>query len=189
MDPQVLEMLGLSEGATPEEIAAAVKAMKEAATAAKATAQEEEEAKAKAAAEEEEKAKGLASAKTVPSLEKFVPRADYDAALARVKAVEDQVAKAAAEKLEAEIASEIDAALKAGKITPATKDHYVSVCKLEGGIEIFRNFVKDAPVVVSSDPIIDGKRPDGGKVALTAEERKLCTAMGLTEEEYRKAAA
>lgn len=196
MDPTILEMLGLPEGATPEEVAAAIKALQEAATKAKrelaaleeekekAEAAEEDDKERETAAEDDDKEKDMASRRAIPSLEKFVPRADYDAALARVKAIEERLAKAAEEKLDAEISAEIEAALKAGKITPATKDHYVSVCRLKGGLEIFRSFVKDAPVVVEPGEVIKQRKAPGARPALTSVERKAMRDMGITEAEY-----
>lgn len=183
MDPELLKMLGLSEGATPQDVAAAVKALKD-----KATEAMSEMEKAKAEASEKEKELAEARSRN-PGLDKFVPRADFDAAQARVKTLEEKMATAARESLEATISVEIDAALKSGKITPATKDFYVATCRADGGLEKFREFVKAAPTIASPEPLIEGKPPGADKVALTAQEREACATMGITEDEYRAAAA
>lgn len=123
-----------------------------------------------------------------PSLDKFVPRADYDAALARAGNAEQQLKQKTDAELETAINREVDAALQAGKIVPATKDFYVAMCRQAGGLEQFKQFVQAAPVV--GDPSgLDGKKPAGSAQALNAEERKVVAALGLTEEEYLKQAA
>jgi phage I-like protein len=66
-------------------------------------------------------ATALNRAKT-PDLQLFVPRADYDQVQTRAINAEKALADRAQAEQEAEIARVIDAALKAGKITPATKE-------------------------------------------------------------------
>jgi phage I-like protein len=121
-----------------------------------------------------------------PPLDRFVPRTDYDTALNRatiaetkVKAIEDKI-------LETAINTEIDTALKAGKITPATKDYHIASCRMDGGLERFKAFVAAAPSV-AGDSNLDGKDPNKTSTALNAEETKVCEMMGLTVEEYKKA--
>jgi len=120
-----------------------------------------------------------------PPLDKFVPRADYDTALNRATTAEGKLKEQANEAQQTAINAEIDAALKAGKITPATKEYHVAACKEQGGLERFKAFVAAAPVV-AADSGLAGKKPEQG-TALNADERKVLDAMGLTEEQYRKA--
>ncbi len=118
-----------------------------------------------------------------PSLEKFVPRADYDQALTRAANAEQQLADAAKAELETQINSEVEAALKAGKITPATKDYHVAMCR-QGGLDEFRKFVAAAPVV--GDPAsFDDANLDKGK-ALNAEEQQIAAAFGNSAEDLKK---
>ena len=92
-----------------------------------------------------------------PSLDKFVLRSDYDAALERATNAEQKLSEHQTQALNAEIDAEIDAeitkALEADKITPATKDYYKAQCRQEGGLEEFRKFVKAAPVVADNSGI------------------------------------
>lgn len=121
-----------------------------------------------------------------PSLEKFVPRADYDTALAKATNAEQVVATIKKDQLEAAIETTIGAALQAGKITPATADYHRAQCRQEGGLQRFADFCKAAPVIAGASGL-DGMSADGGGKALNAEEKKVCAALGISEEAYLKA--
>lgn len=121
-----------------------------------------------------------------PSLEKFVPRADYDQALARATNAEQALAEEKKQKLDGEIETAVNQALTDGKITPATADYYKAQCRQEGGLEAFKKFCEAAPVI--GDPSnLDGKDPaNGAGTALNAAEKEVCERMGVSEDEYRK---
>jgi len=123
-----------------------------------------------------------------PSLEKFVPRGDYDAALAKATNSEQQLAAIREEKLAGEIETAINAALEEGKITPATADYHRAQCRQEGGLERFGDFCKAAPVIGEPSGLEGKKTPKSDK-ALNADERTICERLGVTEEEYLKASA
>lgn len=83
-----------------------------------------------------------------PPLEKFIPRADYDAALARAANAEQKLVEIDKARKDQEITALIEAALQARKITPATKDYHTAMCRTEGGIEAFKSFVeKTVPAI------------------------------------------
>jgi len=121
----------------------------------------------------------------VPDLAKFVPRGDYDQMQTRAANAEQKLADGAKEKLETEINSEIDTALKAGKISPASKDFYLAMCKSEEGLEQFREFLKTAPVIAEPSGL-DKKSADGaqGGKALNAEEQQIIDNLGISTEDY-----
>lgn len=117
-----------------------------------------------------------------PSLEKFIPRGDYDAALARATNAEQKLADQQKVELETAINSAVDAATQAGKIIPATKDYYLAMCRQDGGLEQFEKFVSAAPVV--GDPSdLDDKTIDKGGKALNAEQQKVATMFGNSAED------
>lgn len=120
-----------------------------------------------------------------PSLDLFVPRAEYATALNRATTAEAELQSIKTAGLETAINTEIDAALAAGKITPATKEYYVAQCRQEGGLDRFKDFVKVAPAV-AADTGLDGRKLQDG-VALNTEEKALCLAMNISEEDYIKA--
>ena len=120
-----------------------------------------------------------------PSLEKFVPRADYDQALTRATNAEQGLATIQKEKLDSEIETAINAALAAGKITPATVDYHRAQCRQEGGLERFAAFVAAAPAI--GDPSgLDGKEAPAGAKALNAEQRQVMEMFGNTPEDIAK---
>lgn len=90
-----------------------------------------------------------------PPLEKFVPRADYDATLARAANAEAKIGEMEKAAQHAEIESLIDGALKARKIVPATADYYRAMCT-KVGTEEFKKFVEVAPDLLP-DSGLDGK--------------------------------
>lgn len=86
-------------------------------------------------------------AKTPPP-DKFVPRADLDAALARASNAETRLAEVEAERREAEIETLIQQALTGRQISPATLDYYRACCRAEGGVDLFRQFLSVAPALL-----------------------------------------
>lgn len=120
-----------------------------------------------------------------PSLDKFVPRADYDAALARATNAETSLADLNRKAKEKDITAAIDKALAEGKITPATVDYHKAQCALDGGLERFAEYCKAAPVI--GDPSrMDGKRPEDQGAALNAEEKRIAEMFGNSVEDLQK---
>ena len=136
MNKDLLKLLGLSEAATDAEVLAAVNKLKSDFAAASNRAE-------------------------TPSLDKFVPRADHDAVLARATNAEKALSDNRAKALDGEIDAEIKAALEQKKITPATADYHKAQCRQEGGLARFKEFVKAAPVVAAESGL-NGKDPAKG---------------------------
>jgi phage I-like protein len=120
-----------------------------------------------------------------PSLDKFVPKADYELALNRANDAEAKLKTQATEALETAINSEVTAALAAGKITPATKEYHVAQCRQEGGLERFKAFVGAAPVVADASNL-DRKDPSSTDTALNAEQIKVAEMFGNSVEDIAK---
>lgn len=120
-----------------------------------------------------------------PSLDKFVPRGDFDVALNRATTAEQQLADQQKADLETAINAEVDAALKAGKITPATKDYHVAMCRQEGGLEQFKKYAAAAPVI-GEDSGLDGKIHPVGELALNAEQQAIAAQFGNTSDDLKK---
>lgn len=133
-----------------------------------------------------EKDRALNSANS-PSLEKFVPRADYDKVIGERDAATTALNTIKTEKSEGEIVAAVDEAVKGGKIAPASKDFYLGVCRKEGGLAEFKKFVDTAPAITT--PSIETRTPVAGNVDLTIDEKAACKAMGITEEAFKKARA
>ncbi|MFI8744489.1 phage protease [Pseudomonas sp. NPDC077186] len=152
--------LGLSETATEDDAVAAIKALKEA----KETALNSEKA---------------------PSLEKYVPRGDYNALEQRAANAEQKLADRDKADMDKAINAEIEAALKAGKITPATKGYHLAACQESGGLERFREFVKAAPSVTAT-VVPEGKVDEQNKTALNAEQQQAARMFGMSDDQYLK---
>jgi phage I-like protein len=119
-----------------------------------------------------------------PDLAKFVPRADYDAALAKAANAEKSLSERLAADLAADIDREIDAALAAGKITPATRDYYSAMCRQQNGLDEFKKFVTAAPVI--GDPSTLAAKPPVTATALNADQAKIAEMFGNSAEDLKK---
>jgi phage I-like protein len=113
----------------------------------------------------------------------FVPRADYQLAMNRAAQAEEQIAAIRREAHEAEISAEVEAAVKAGKIAPASRDYHLATCRNEGGLALFKKLVAESPSLFTTtktegDPEL--------RSAVCAEERDALERMGIGVEEYLK---
>lgn len=120
-----------------------------------------------------------------PSLDKFVPRADYDQVLGRATNAEQALNEKTKADLETAINAEVDTAVQAGKVTPATKEFYVGMCRQEGGLESFKKFVSAAPVICDPSKLNGKEIPADGK-ALNAEQKQIAELFGNSEDDLNK---
>ncbi|WP_240222865.1 phage protease [Rheinheimera hassiensis] len=114
-----------------------------------------------------------------PDLNKFVPIETHTVALNRANTAETAL-KAIADK---EIDALVQTAITEGKVAPANKDMFVSMCRAEGGIEQFKKFVGTAPAIATNSQT---KQPvdTNGKPVLEEHEIAMCRKMHVTQEEY-----
>ena len=101
----------------------------------------------------------VTKAKT-PSADAFMPRADYDTVLARATKAEEQVAEAGKKDFDQKVETMIASAIKDGKITPASKDHFVALCTDEKTFENTAKALEVSPKVIGKTDI-SGKPNDG----------------------------
>jgi phage I-like protein len=174
---KLIALLGLATTATEDEIMAALNAQKKTI-----------ETHAKQV-EDLTTELNVAKAKNsvVPQLDKYVPRADYELVLNRAKQAEDKLTAHEKAQIDANIEIEIQKATEAGKITPATVEYHRAQCHQEGGLERFKQFVKDAPVVAAAiNSGLDNRQPSTiSELPLTEDQKKLCRDMGITEEQFK----
>lgn len=143
LDETIRQALGLKDEATADDAVVAINAMKDAHQVALNRAQ-------------------------MPSLDKFVPRGDYDVALNRAETAEAELAKERNAQAGAAIDAAIDAALEAKKITPSTVEYHRAQCATEGGLERFKAFVEQAPEIVGDSGLAN--RQPGASTQLNAEQ-------------------
>lgn len=132
---------------------------------------------------------GLTSARNQaesPSLEKFVPRPDYNAALARATNAETALAEVKKAELETAINTEVAAALKNGKITPATVDYHKANCRETGGLDRFRQFITVAPAIGDDSGLDTKDLPAGQASALNADQAKIAGMFGNSADDLKK---
>lgn len=77
----------------------------------------------------------------------------------------------------------VSAAIKDGRVTPGQKEWALSYAKSD--LAGFEGYIKGAPVLTASQMTVT-KREDNGRVPLDDAQRAVCSALGLSEEEYRK---
>ena len=121
-----------------------------------------------------------------PSLDKFVPRTDYDTAMNRVNDAETKLQNYLSTAKNQEVTTLVDQAIAAGKITPANKDFYVTACNQENGVESFKKFIEAAPVI-ADDSGLDNKKPnDENNTALNAEQKQVASMFGNSIDDLNK---
>lgn len=122
-----------------------------------------------------------------PDITRFVPRADYDAAVTRATNAETKLADVQANGLKAEADALIGQSMKNGQITPATESFYRAQCRDRAGVDALREFLKSAPRVLDPAPSkTEGTAPgtEGGQ--LSEEDRAVCRQMGFSEADFLK---
>lgn len=128
----------------------------------------------------------LAAARTQadhPSLEKLVPRADYDAAIKRATGAEARLTAIERQARDAAIESAITQALERGKITPASAEYHRAQCSADGGLERFAAFVAAAPVIAGESGL-EGAPAPGGAAGLSDEETAVCRQLNIPADEF-----
>ena len=186
MDPKLLALLGLDANASAEAVATAVSQLKVDAEKFR-LANEKLEAELASAKKDLEGAKvELATARSAePPLDKFVPRADHDLVVARAETAEAKLKEQGDAAHEEKIEAVIKQALDEGKITPATKDYYVAQCRKEGGLELFADFVKAAPVVANKSKLDNTPVPKPGE-GVSDVELEIARNCNVSKENYEK---
>lgn len=120
-----------------------------------------------------------------PSLDKYVPRADFDQAQKRAANAEQTLNTLKKEREDETIETAINQALEDGKIAPATVDYHKAQCRTEGGLDRFNTFVESAPAI-TGDSGLEGRKPAGSEKALNTETLKIAGMFGNSEEDLKK---
>ncbi|WP_325893019.1 phage protease [Grimontia sp. NTOU-MAR1] len=111
-----------------------------------------------------------------PDLKKYVPMETHQLALNRAEAAEGQL-KA---QQDAETEAVIDEAIAEGKIAPANKAAFLSMCRTDR--EGFDRFLASAPKVVSDES--RHTQPPKNKTNLDEHELAICRKLHITQEQY-----
>ncbi|MGZ8371188.1 MAG: phage protease, partial [Caulobacteraceae bacterium] len=179
--------LGLAETADEEAICAAISELKkpaEGAAAASATAQATLGKVAaalgvKADAKEDELVAAATQAKAAqPDPAQYAPKAVVDELQGQLKTLQEEQSERAA-------TAAVDAAMAAGKVSPATKAWALNLAK--GDPKSFEAYVAAAAVIVPPGERRPPGTPPAGEVSLTDEDKAACAAIGMSEDDFLKA--
>ena len=119
----------------------------------------------------------LAAAHKAPEGGEFVPRAEFDR-------VAGQLATLQTESTEGKAKAAVDAAVEAGKVSPATREWALAYATSDP--EGFGKFVAAAPAIVTPGAAAPGGAPGGDPdAALTSDELAVCRAMGIKPEDFK----
>lgn len=175
--------LGLEEGAEPATVTATATAAAAGRKAIARAAGLDENARADEVETAVKTAKASAGAGGEPDPAAFVPRAEFDRVQDRLTAVETTGSEERA-------TAAVDQAVKDGKITPASRDWALGYARKDA--DGFAEFVKGAPKILQDGRVAPAADPSGDGDTLTAEEKAVCRATGVSEKDFlesRKALA
>ena len=116
-----------------------------------------------------------------PDLNKFIPIETHNVALNRANTAEGQLKEIEDQKVDGLVQTAIDE----GKIAPANKDMFISMCRAEGGVEQFKAFVKTAPAIATNSQVKVPK-DESGNAQLEDHEIAMCRKTGMSEEVFLK---
>ena len=137
----------------------------------------------------QERDSAKAQAEAAPDPQKFVAMATFSAVQQEAAHLRDELTKLKNEAQAAALKDDIEAALKDGRLTAATRGWAESLAKTApDALKAF--LATQPPVQALTGTQTGGRPPAGGKpgtAALTDEEQYVCDQLGMTAEEYSKA--
>ena len=137
----------------------------------------------------QERDSAKAQAEAAPDPQKFVAMATFSAVQKEAAQLRDELTKLRNEAQAAALKDDIEAALKDGRLTAATKGWAESLAKTAPDA-LKAYLAAQPPVRALAGTQTGGTPPAGdkpGTVSLTAEEQHICERLGLTREEFIEA--
>lgn len=137
----------------------------------------------------QERDNAKAQAEAAPDPQKYVAMTTFSAVQQEAAQLRDELAKLKAEVQAAALKDDIEAALKDGRLTAATRGWAESLAKTAP--DALKAFLATQPPVQALTGTQTGGTPPAGDrpgtVSLTAEEQHICKRLGLTREEFIEA--
>lgn len=121
-----------------------------------------------------------------PDIARFVPRSDFDAAVARATNAEKKLAEVEAAGLKAEIDALIGKALVDRVISPVEEAHFRAQCRDKAGVDGVRAYFAVKPKVLDADTRTATKPPVSGDGSLSDDDRAVCRQLGIGEADFVK---
>lgn len=120
-----------------------------------------------------------------PDISRFVPRADFDAAVVRAANAEQKLAEQTEAGLKAEADALIAKALGDRVIAPVEEAHFRAQCRDRAGLDNVRAYFAVKPKVLDAASEADLPPPAAGG-PLNDDERAVCRQMGIGEADFVK---
>lgn len=118
----------------------------------------------------------------------YVPKADLDAALNRANTAEAKLKKRDEDTAEAEAVALVDGAVKDGKVAPASRDHYLTLCR-SGQTATVKAMLATLPTLGAAQKSKTEGDPTSEKQgALDDSQLAICRRLGIKPEEFVAAA-
>ena len=137
----------------------------------------------------QERDSAKAQAEAAPDPKKFVTMTTFSAVQQEAAQLRDELTKLKNEAQAAALKDDIEAALKDGRLTAATKGWAEEMAKTAP--DALKAFLAAQPSVQALTGTQTGGRPPAGDkpgtAALTDEEQYVCNQLGMTADEYRNA--
>ena len=136
-----------------------------------------------------ERDSALAAAKAEPDPQKYVPMSAFSTLQQEAASLRAELDKMKAEANASALAGEIEAALKDGRLTAATKPWAEDLARKNP--DTLKAFLKSQPPLEALTRTQTGGNPpaDNASATLSEEERYICSQLGLSSEDYTKARA
>lgn len=136
-----------------------------------------------------EKDSALAAARAEPDPQKYVAMSTFSSLQQEAASLRAELDKMKAEANAAALAGEIEAALKDGRLTAATKSWAEELAQKNP--DTLKTFLKSQPPLEALTRTQTGGKPPAGSTpaALSEEERYVCSQLGISPEDYTKARA
>ena len=166
----VREALGLAADVGGDAVATAVKALA-------STRRQVAEALGLAADAETGKVVAAAKAKK-PDPGAFVPRSEFDVVASTLQMLQD-------ERTEERATTAVDAAIAAGKVTPAQRDWALDYAKSDA--DGFKKFVEAQPVIVAAGARAVRQGTPDPDASLTSDELAVCRQLGIEPDAFKAA--
>lgn len=114
----------------------------------------------------------------------YVPKADLDAALNRATTAETQLQKISDDTAEAEAVTLVDGAVKDGKVAPASRDHYLTLCR-SGQMATVKTMLATLPKLGAiQDSKTEGDPNRERSETLDEDQLAMCRRLGITAEQF-----
>lgn len=131
-----------------------------------------------------------ANSAAAPDLARYVPKDQHDATVTALNAAQTELATLKSSGSQARAETLVEDAVKAGKITPASKTDYLGFAL--NSFDAAKAMIDKLPVIVAGGESDAARRAaeaagkGGESGSLTPQQKAICSSLGLSEADYAK---